>query len=207
VPVSRRGHIRYTNGRKGVAELVVAPASYGPKGRGAQIRYTVIDSLLGRVLVAATDVGICEVSLGASNEYLVDELSRDYPEAQIERADSAMKNWAKIVVDYIAARRSAVKLPVDLHATSFQLQVWKELCAIPRGATRSYQEIAKRVGRPRAARAVGHAIGSNPISVLIPCHRAVRLSGTLGGYRWGLQRKRKLLALERPATPKLKNPR
>lgn len=204
--LSKQGYIRHSNGRGDAGELLTAPATYGPGGRGAQIRYTITDCALGRVLVAATNGGICQVSLGDSDGYLVDELLSDYPEARIERADFAMKHWAEAVVDYIAARRLAVKLPIDLRATPFQLQVWKELCAIPRGATRSYQEIAKRVGRPKAARAVGHAIGSNPISVLIPCHRAVRLSGALGGYRWGLDRKSKLLAQERSEALKLETP-
>ncbi len=202
--IEGKSRVRCSDELRRPGELLITPATYGPRGRGAQITFTIVESPLGLVLVAGTPKGICEVSLGDSDSYLEAELSGDYPEAEIRRDDIAIGRWAKAAVDYIAGRTSAVDLPLDIRATPFQLRIWKELCAIPCGTTRSYLEIARRVGHPKAARAVGHAIGSNPISVLVPCHRAVRTSGALGGYRWGLERKRMLLAQERArsiATP------
>ena len=166
--------------------------------------YSIVDSDLGRLLVAGTRRGICFVAMGDSDETLVAELHGDYPRASIRVAnknpsrpeDSHIRDWADALAKYIAEGSPIPTPPMDIRGTPFQFLVWDELRAIPAGETRSYSEIARRIGRPRAIRAVGTANGANPVSIIIPCHRAIRASGHLGGYRWGLERKRKLLEME-----------
>ena len=178
-------------------------SSYGPRGDGAEIAYSIVDSALGRIIVAGTRRGICFAALGASDRRLVAELRADYPRASIRitepshrRGDSRVGKWARAIANYVAGRAKMPAPPMDIRGTPFQFSVWNQLRAIPAGQTRSYTEIARRIGRPRAIRAVGTANGANPIAIVIPCHRAIRASGHLGGYRWGLDRKRKLLAME-----------
>ena len=180
----------------------IIPASWGPHGRGADISYTIVDSPFGRMLVAVTARGICALSVHESDEWQESELRRDFSEAKITREteiagnDGAARAAAETVLRYLRGETARCEVPLDVRGTPFQLSVWRELCAIPDGATRSYGEIAARIGRPSAARAVGHANGSNPVSILIPCHRAIGANGKLIGYRWGLEIKRKLLAFE-----------
>ena len=177
-------------------------SSYGPLGDGAEIAYAVVDSALGRLLVAGTERGICFAAMGEADRTLVAELVGDYPRATIRVADpnrrdhSRIGQWADALAEYIAGRSQMPAPPMDIRGTPFQFAVWDQLRAIPAGETRSYSEIAQRIGRPRAIRAVGTANGANPVSIIIPCHRAIRASGHLGGYRWGLDRKRKLLEME-----------
>lgn len=166
--------------------------------------YSIVDSALGRLLVAGTHRGICFAAMGESDKALVTELHADYPRASIRVAkknpnrpeDSHIRDWADALAKYIAGRSQMPTPPMDIRGTPFQFLVWDQLRAIPAGETRSYSEIARRIGRPRAIRAVGTANGANPVSIVIPCHRAIRASGHLGGYRWGLERKRKLLDME-----------
>jgi len=164
--------------------------------------YSIVDSALGRLLVAGTSRGICFAAMGEADSTLAAELQTDYPRASIRVADlnrpedSHIAEWADALAKYIAGRSPMPTPPMDIRGTPFQFLVWDQLRAIPPGETRSYSEIARRIGRPRAIRAVGTANGANPVSIIIPCHRAIRASGHLGGYRWGLERKRKLLALE-----------
>jgi AraC family transcriptional regulator of adaptative response/methylated-DNA-[protein]-cysteine methyltransferase len=166
--------------------------------------YSIVDSALGRLLVAGTHRGICFAAMGESDSTLVAELHADYPRASIRVAnenlnraeDSRIEQWADALATYIAGSSPMPTLPMDIRGTPFQFLVWDQLRAIPPGETRSYSEIARRIGRPRAIRAVGTANGANPVSIIIPCHRAIRASGHLGGYRWGLERKRKLLEME-----------
>ena len=178
-------------------------SSYGPRGDGAEIAYAVVDSALGRLLVAGTSRGICFAAMGEADATLIAELRRDYPRATIRvadpnrREDSRIGRLADALADYVAGRSKMPTPPMDIRGTAFQFAVWEQLRTIPAGQTRSYSEIARRIGRPRAIRAVGTANGANPVSVLIPCHRAIRASGHLGGYRWGLERKRLLLEMER----------
>lgn len=174
----------------------IIPATWGPRGRGAEITYTIVDSPFGRMLVAVTARGICALSVHESDEWQESELRRDFSKAKIARDDSAARPAAQAVLSYLRGETTRCEVPLDVSGTPFQLSVWRELCAIPDGATRSYGEIAARLGRPSAARAVGHANGSNPVSILIPCHRAIGANGKLTGYRWGLEIKRKLLAFE-----------
>jgi len=170
--------------------------SYGPGGRGARIGYSIVDSALGRLLVAGTRHGLCFAALGDSDRAITSELRADYPKATIHRDDALAGKWARAIAKNLGGGSPIQKLPLDIRGTPFQRSVWDQLRAIPRGATRSYTEIARRIGRPRAIRAVGTANGANPVAIVIPCHRALRASGHLGGYRWGLERKRRLLELE-----------
>ncbi len=179
--------------------------SYGPSGDGSEteIAYSIVDSALGRLLVAGTRRGICFAAMGESDRRLVAELRADYPRASIRiadpnrrRSDSSVGKWARAIANYVAGRSAMPAPPMDIRGTPFQFSVWEQLRAIPAGQTRSYTEIARLIGRPRAVRAVGTANGANPVSIVIPCHRAIRASGHLGGYRWGLERKRLLLEME-----------
>ncbi len=186
--------------------------SHGRRGDGrkTEIAYSIVDSALGRLLVAGTRRGICFAAMGDSDRRLVAELRADHPRASIRiadpvrsRDDLSVGKWAHAIADYIAGRSAMPTPPMDIRGTPFQFSVWDQLRAIPAGQTRSYTEIARRIGRPRAVRAVGTANGANPISIVIPCHRAIRASGHLGGYRWGLERKRKLLEMEAARQPQL----
>ncbi|HEY7127006.1 MAG TPA: bifunctional DNA-binding transcriptional regulator/O6-methylguanine-DNA methyltransferase Ada [Ktedonobacterales bacterium] len=184
------------------ARLGMTPATYGKGGKGMQISYTIANSPLGAVLVAMTERGICMVSLGESEAYLIQELTSDYPAAQIQRAEGEVHAWVSAILDYLNGRAPSLDLPLDVQATAFQWQVWQALQAIPVGSTRTYSELAEAIGHPRAARAVGNACANNPVSLVVPCHRAIREDGSLGGYRWGLERKKRLLAQERERAQK-----
>jgi len=178
-------------------QLGMTPATYRRGGAGASIRYTIAPSSLGRLLVAATARGICMVSLGDEEVHLVHELHADFPAAEIARDDRALGGAVKALLDHLAGKEPHLALPLDVRATAFQWRVWQALRAIPYGEQRTYGEIAAEIGRPKAARAVGRACASNPVSLLVPCHRAVGGNGDLTGYRWGVKRKEALLAKER----------
>ena len=178
-------------------DLGMTPATYGRGGIGMHIRYTTAECALGRVLVAVTDRGICAVRFGSSDDELALALSREFPAATIEPANSDLKWWVRAVVQAIDGQDPPKDLPFDLRCTAFQRQVWEVLRAIPLGITRSYAEVASAIGQPGAARAVARACATNPVAVLIPCHRVTRTGGALGGYRWGVRRKRMLLQAER----------
>jgi AraC family transcriptional regulator, regulatory protein of adaptative response / methylated-DNA-[protein]-cysteine methyltransferase len=188
-------YIRYAD--RGVAELNIVGASYGAGGQGTRIAYVNVPCELGLILIGATAHGICWLGIHKSAAYLESELRRDFPKAEIDHGDDALQELASRVIRLIVNPAPTLDLPIDVRATRFQLAVWRELCAIPRGATRSYHEIAYRLGKPGAARAVGRANGSNPLAVVIPCHRAIGSDGNLTGYRWGLEYKRRLLDYER----------
>ncbi|MCI0438296.1 MAG: methylated-DNA--[protein]-cysteine S-methyltransferase, partial [Chloroflexi bacterium] len=185
---------------KAASQLGMTPASYRRGGKGMRIRYAVGDCSLGKLLVAATERGICAVSLGDDEDVLEDVLEvalrREYHEAEIERGDESLDAWLDAVLQLASGRRPHVELPLDVQATAFERLVWEELCRIPYGETRSYSEIARAIGKPTAARAVARACGANPAAMVIPCHRAVRQDGGAGGYRWGLERKQALLNQE-----------
>ncbi len=177
--------------------LGMTPATYRRGGRGMYLRYTTAECPLGRVLVAASDRGIAFVSLGDSDAALEAALRREYPHAEILRDRNGLRPGVRAVLNYLRGRQPHLNLPLDVQATAFQWQVWEALRSIPYGSTRSYQQIARSLGRPKAVRAVARACATNPASLVIPCHRAVREDGSLAGYRWGLSRKRALLAQER----------
>jgi len=179
------------------ARLGMTPASYGAGGAGAAIAYTVVDSPLGALLVARTGRGICRVALG-DDPYRLDALVRDeFPAAEVQRDDDGLAPVVDEVLRRIAGNEPAVDLPLDVRGTAFQLRVWRELQRIPRGETRTYGALAEAVGAPGGARAVGQACGSNPVAVVVPCHRVVPAGGGLGGYAWGVEKKRTLLDHER----------
>ncbi len=182
--------------------LGMTPASYAKGGKGARIAYALIDSPLGRLLVATTTVGICFLCLGEDDAELEAEVRAEFPQAEtLERDDDALAPTLKVVLAHIAGEAPHLDLPLDVRATAFQRRVWQELGAIPYGETRSYSEIAEALGVPRGQRAVGRACATNPVSIVIPCHRALREDGHLGGYRWGLSRKRALLRREAEQSP------
>ena len=176
--------------------LGMTPGSYRRRGVGVTIHYTVVPVSLGLLLVAVTERGICSVSLGDDEASLVAALRAELPAAELVRASDARDRLVDAVVAHVEGPAGGEELPFDVRATAFQWQVWRALQRIPEGATRSYQEIARELGRPSAARAVARACASNRVAVLIPCHRVVRGDGALGGYRWGVARKAALLARE-----------
>lgn len=178
------------------ARLGMTPGAYGRGGAGMRIRFAVTRSPLGRLLVAATTRGVCAVMLGEGDEELERELRREYPRAEVLRGDDRLSDWVSSIVASLAGRNEAVLVPLDLPGTAFQWKVWGALRQIPAGATRSYRDVAAAIGRPTAARAVARACAMNHAAIAIPCHRVVREDGSLGGYRWGLERKRKLLEAE-----------
>ncbi|HEV2493036.1 MAG TPA: bifunctional DNA-binding transcriptional regulator/O6-methylguanine-DNA methyltransferase Ada [Terriglobia bacterium] len=184
------------------ARLGMTPATYRRGGRGMRIGYTIVECPLGRLLVAATERGVCAVYLGDSVVALERALRAEYPNAEIERdrrGEGGLSQWVKRILNYLRGELPSLDLPVDLQATAFQWRVWQELCRIPYGSTRSYSDVAKAIGRPTAVRAVARAVATNPVAVVIPCHRVLHRDGTLSGYRWGPERKRKLLQIERRA--------
>jgi len=177
--------------------LGMTPATYAKGGKGARIVYSLAESPLGRLLVAATAAGLCFLALGDDEAALIAELTAEFPAAEsIERDDLAIQDSLEVLMAYLEGETPHLDLPLDVRATAFQRRVWSELIAIPYGETRSYREIAELLGLPKGQRAVGRACATNPVSLVIPCHRAIRGDGGLSGYRWGLPRKARLLELE-----------
>jgi len=181
---------------KADAKLGMTPATYRRGGLGAAISYAVAPCALGLLLVATTAKGVAALYLGDDEQALSRELRAEFPEADIARDDRGLKAQVAEVLAYLAGKTPSVALPLDVQSTAFQRQVWKALQAIPPGETRTYRELAIAIGKPSAARAVGRACATNPASLVIPCHRAVASGGELRGYRWGLERKKKLIAAE-----------
>ena len=182
--------------------LGMTPASYAKGGKGARIAYATVDSALGRLLVAATARGICFVSLGDADAPLVAALEAEFPEAEvIVRDEDAIAPALDELLAHLEGKTPHLSLPLDVRATAFQRRVWQELMAIPPSETRSYSEIAAALGLPQGQRAVGRACATNPVAIVVPCHRALRADGTLGGYRWGLDRKAALLRREAGREP------
>jgi AraC family transcriptional regulator of adaptative response/methylated-DNA-[protein]-cysteine methyltransferase len=162
-----------------------------------RIGYALADCSLGRVLVAATARGVCAVTFGERDAELEAALVAEYPAAAISRDEGGAEEWLKSVLRHVEGTESRLELPLDLRATTFRLRVWEELRRIPYGATRSYKQVAEAIGQPTASRAVASACAANPVALVTPCHRVVRGDGDPGGYRWGTERKRALLAQEK----------
>lgn len=177
------------------SQLGMTPARYGKQGAGMTMCYTLADTKIGKMLLATTSQGVCAIQFGDSEPELERSLRREYARAEIVRADRKLKAEVSAVRALIGGI-SAPPLPLDIQATAFQRRVWQALQSIPRGTTKSYSKIASELGSPKAARAVARACASNRVAVVIPCHRVVREDGAMGGYRWGVERKKKLLALE-----------
>jgi AraC family transcriptional regulator of adaptative response/methylated-DNA-[protein]-cysteine methyltransferase len=168
-------------------------------GRGESIRYTFAESPLGRMLVAATARGLCSVAFADRDAELLVELRERFPLAELKRLDRELTREVESVLALLSENPRAVDLPLDVRMTAFQERVWKALAAIPRGTLKTYGDIAREVGSPKGAMAVGQALGSNPLALVIPCHRVVAGDGAMTGWRWGLNRKRMLLERERGA--------
>jgi AraC family transcriptional regulator of adaptative response/methylated-DNA-[protein]-cysteine methyltransferase len=177
--------------------LGMTPASYARGGKGARITYGIADCPLGKILVAATERGLCRVTLGDDPAALIAALEAEFPAAiDLHRDDATVAVYIAELMRRMAGELPHAALPLDIRATAFQRRVWEELSQIPRGKTCSYGEIAAAIGQPGAARAVGQACGSNPVALAIPCHRALRNDGNLGGYAWGIERKQTLISAE-----------
>ncbi len=185
---------------KSTTALGMTPRMMREGGAGLLIRYTTASSPLGRMLVATTDMGICSIAFGRDDEELIAGLREKFSKAQLVAA-KGNTGWLADAVAFVASQLGehplAATFPIDVRATAFQQRVWKALQAIPRGETRSYSELASQLGVPKASRAVGAAIGANPVAIVVPCHRVVGKDGSLTGYRWGVERKRRLLEAEK----------
>jgi AraC family transcriptional regulator, regulatory protein of adaptative response / methylated-DNA-[protein]-cysteine methyltransferase len=195
--------------------LGMTPATYCRGGAGMQIQYAIADSPLGRLLVAATERGISALYIGENDAKLIAELREEYPRASLSRDDTfsnaprsgsatangergrdGLSDWIATILKHLRGKEPHLDLPTDVQATAFQRRVWEELRKIPYGTTRTYTQVARAVGKPAAIRAVARACATNPVSVVVPCHRVVRQDGALAGYRWGIERKRGLLENE-----------
>jgi AraC family transcriptional regulator of adaptative response/methylated-DNA-[protein]-cysteine methyltransferase len=176
--------------------LGVTPGAYRAGGAGATITYAIAASAVGFVLVGVTDRGLCSVKVGTSEGVLRSAFRNEFPAATVRRDQDAVGRWLRGVLAEIDGRTPKHSLPLDIRATAFQRKVWEELCRIPRGETRTYAEVARRIGRPRAARAVGRACATNPVAIVVPCHRVIGASGELTGYAYGVSVKRSLLERE-----------
>lgn len=179
--------------------LGMTPSEYRKGGHGVAIKYSIAPCPLGHVLVAGTDRGICAVTLGENPSELETELFKSFPQASIEREDEALGDAIQTLLKYLHNPSQPLDLPLDIRGTAFQQQVWQALRLIPAGKTASYTEVAHRIGRPSAVRAVARACATNPVALIVPCHRVIGTTGKLSGYRWGLERKRKLLSREAEA--------
>jgi len=179
------------------AQLGMTPATYQKGGKGMRLEFTTANAKLGKVLVAATERGVSAVYLGDSEAQLLRDLRDEYPKADIAPARNGLEKWVKEIVSRTEGNPPRQELPLDLLATAFQRRVWQELQRIPRGKTRTYAEVARALGKPRASRAVARACAKNPVSVVVPCHRVIRGDGNLAGYRWGIRRKEQLLRTEK----------
>ena len=181
---------------RAAGKLGMPPATYRRGGAGITIGYTTTGCPLGRLLVAATPRGVCSVAMGETDTELVAHLRREYPAATIAPDDSTLGAWTAAVVAHLRGTSRQLELPLDIRATAFQWRVWQALSAIPFGETRTYADVARAIGRPRAARAVARACATNPVALASPCHRVVGADGGTGGYRWGADRKKALLMRE-----------
>ena len=177
--------------------LGMAPATYRKGGRGLAIRFATADSFLGTVLAGFTDLGVCAIELGDTREELVHALRERFPEADLRDAQAELAPLLREVTDFVRSPDQGLDLPLDIRGTAFQQRVWRELARIPAGETRTYSDVARALGKPKAVRAVATACAANPLAVAVPCHRVLRKSGELAGYRWGLDRKKALLDNER----------
>jgi AraC family transcriptional regulator of adaptative response/methylated-DNA-[protein]-cysteine methyltransferase len=182
--------------------LGMTPAQYRASGEGIEISYATAKTPLGLMLIAATDRGLCSVQFGDSKESLLAELRKEYSRATIQQLaanTSQFQLWIDSLSRYLAGEQVSLNLPLDIKGTAFQLRVWRYLQTIPTGEVRTYSQVAQEIGEPKASRAVGRACGSNQVAIVIPCHRVIRGDQTMGGYRWGIERKVRLLERERDA--------
>lgn len=181
-------------------DLGMRPKAYQAGGRGEKVRYALVDTSLGRMLLAATDKGVCALRFGegcvGEDEALLEELKAEFPNAELRQDAAPLTPFIEEVKAHLEGALAALNLPLDVQATDFQRRVWRALQRVPYGETRSYAELARLIGQPKAVRAVARACATNPVALSIPCHRIVRSSGRLSGYRWGVERKQQLLTQE-----------
>ena len=181
-------------------QLGMTPGAYRRGGEGMLITFAISPTPVGRILVAATGRGLCSVRFGENPTELERDLRSEFHAADLHRDDAALHRYIEPLVASLRGENTIIALPLDIRATAFQKRVWEALRRIPRGETRSYAQVAREIGEPRAVRAVAHACASNPVAIAVPCHRVVRSNGELAGYRWGIERKKKLLQSERAGT-------
>jgi len=181
---------------KTASQLGMTPDKYRRGAIAAMVRYACADSPLGRMLIAATDRGVCAIQFARSDGELIEGLKREFPFAVRKPDEGGLKTWIAALLSKMSGRELNAALPLDIRATAFQRRVWTYLQSIPFGATQSYLEVAKGIGQPSASRAVARACATNPVAVAIPCHRVVREDGNISGYRWGVERKKTLLEME-----------
>jgi len=177
--------------------LGIDSSVYRKREEKMDIYHTIVACPMGRLLVAATDEGICSVKLGNSDSTLEENLQEEFTSAIHQQGRRHLTVWTAEILSYLDGEKTGLDLPLDIQATSFQQQVWQALRTIPYGETRTYQQVAQKIGKGSASRAVGKACGANPVALVIPCHRVLRKDGGLGGYSWGLDRKQSLLDMER----------
>ena len=181
---------------KSSQQLGMTPGEYRRGGKGASLRYAIVPTPLGRMLVAATGRGLSAVRFGETVSELEHDLREEFHAAEFHRDDKALREYIDPLLAAIRGETTTIDLPLDIRATAFQKKVWDALKQIPRGQTRSYSEVARQIGEPSAVRAVARACATNPVAVAVPCHRVVRSDGDVSGYRWGVERKKKLLERE-----------
>jgi AraC family transcriptional regulator of adaptative response/methylated-DNA-[protein]-cysteine methyltransferase len=178
----------------------MTPGQYRSGGRGVAITYAEVETAAGPLLLAATDRGLCSVQLGGTTEALLERLRREYPAAELRPmgadASPTLQAWTDALRRHLEGEKPRLDLPLDVRATGFQLRVWTFLRSIPWGQTRTYAEVAAGIGAPGSTRAVARACATNPVALAVPCHRVIRADGDLAGYRWGVERKRRLLLAE-----------
>jgi AraC family transcriptional regulator of adaptative response/methylated-DNA-[protein]-cysteine methyltransferase len=172
-------------------------SNYRRHGAGMHISYSIVQSPVGRVLVAATENGVCSVKIGDTDAGLIEDLRREYSAADVSAQERPRSEWVKAIAEHLRGQLPALDLPIDVQATAFQWKVWRALQRIPYGETRAYAEVARTIGRPKAVRAVARACATNPVCLVVPCHRVVPSTGGTGGYRWGKERKEALLIREK----------
>ncbi len=182
---------------KAPQQLGMTPGEYRRGGAGASITFAVVPTALGRMLVAATGRGLCAVRFGESATELERKLREEFHAASLNRDDAGMRRYVEALAAAMRGENTTIDLPLDVRATAFQMKVWEKLRQIPRGETRSYSQIAREIGEPTAVRAVARACATNPVAIVVPCHRVVRSDGDTSGYRWGVERKEKLLRAEK----------
>jgi AraC family transcriptional regulator of adaptative response/methylated-DNA-[protein]-cysteine methyltransferase len=182
---------------KTASQLGMTPDKYRRGAIAATLRYAIADSPLGRMMIAATDKGVCSIQFGRSDGELLEGLKREFPFAARKADEGGLQAWVDALLSKMTGRELNAELPLDIRATAFQRRVWTYLQSIPFGSTRSYSEVAKAIGQPTASRAVARACATNPVAVVIPCHRVVGKDGSSSGYRWGVERKKMLLEMEK----------
>jgi AraC family transcriptional regulator of adaptative response/methylated-DNA-[protein]-cysteine methyltransferase len=182
---------------KAADKLGMTPRNYKQGGKGMKIEFTITDCELGKMLVARTEKGVCAVTFGEDEKFLIEKLYEEYKQAQINRDDTNLKEYVELILQNLTGKNKRIDLPVDVQATAFQMQVWDALRKIRYGETQSYKQIAESLGNPKAVRAVARACATNRVAVVIPCHRVIGSNGSLSGYRWGIERKQKLIETEK----------